>query len=411
MRLLMITTGYLPYTFSENLCNGKLGYAMYQKGWKLDVISRKDEGPTYSAEWTAPWTTIKDGVYEVTYHTGNRLIQVVDTLHSSFSLGIYPDGGIRWARRAYELALKLCKENHYDAVLTRSPSDMPHLVGLRLKEKLGIRWIANWNDPATPIWPEPYTHHFSKSEQARKMAYTERCLRQADINTFPSQSLLDHFTSHFPFLTEKRTVVVPHIALAEEIAPKPLALPKGERFRMCHSGNLSVERDPELTFKALRELIDEGYDKLLFSIMGHINDYTNDLIKRYRLEQVVDCIGGFPYMQALEKMQAYDCLVLLEAKLKRGIFFASKFTDYAQLGKPILAISPIDGFAATTIGQYGGGVCVDNSDYLSIKKGILKLYNAWNEGTLHALYPTEKLYKQFSADSVIKIYDSMLSHL
>lgn len=31
MRLLLIALGYLPYTFSENLCNGKLAYAMYKK--------------------------------------------------------------------------------------------------------------------------------------------------------------------------------------------------------------------------------------------------------------------------------------------------------------------------------------------------------------------------------------------
>ena len=42
-------------------------------------------------------------------------------------------------------------------------------------------------------------------------------------------------------------------------------------------------------------------------------------------------------MEALSKMQTYDILVLLEARLEKGIFFASKFTDYLQTGLPILA--------------------------------------------------------------------------
>lgn len=407
MRLLMITSGYLPYTFSENLCNGKLGYAMHQEGWQLDVISKRDEGPAYSAEWVEPWTAIKEGVHEVTYHTGSRCEQVIDTLRSSFNLGIYPEGGIRWARRAYQLAVKMCKENHYDAVLTRSPSDMPHIIGLRLKQKLGIRWIANWNDPAAPIWPEPYTHHFTPKVQARKMACTEMCLRNADINSFPSQSLLDHFLSHFPILSSGHTMVIPHIALVDDILPQTKVLRRHKEFRMCHSGNLSAERNPDLTFKAMRELIDEGHDKIRFSIMGHINDYTNELIKKYSLERYVDCIGGFPYMQALEKMQEYDCLVLLEAQLKKGIFFASKFTDYAQLNKPILAISPKEGFAASTLKQYGGGISVNNEDYLSIKNGIMALYQAWAEGSLNH-YSTDKLIAQFSARHVVSLYRSML---
>ena len=75
-------------------------------------------------------------------------------------------------------------------MLTRSPSDIPHIIGLRLKEKLGIRWIANWNNHAAPcIWQEPYTHHFSAKEQVRKDQFTQMCLKGADVNTFYLHSL------------------------------------------------------------------------------------------------------------------------------------------------------------------------------------------------------------------------------
>lgn len=408
MRLLLIAPGYLPYTFSENLCNGKLAYAMYKKGWHVDVLSKVDEGPAYSTEWTEPWLPLKKNNITITYPIGGKLTRMWDVLRSSVKLGMYPEGGVRWACRAYELALKLCKENHYDAVLTRSPSDIPHIIGLRLKEKLGIRWIANWNDPAAPIWPEPYTHHFSAKEQARKDQFTQMCLKGADVNTFPSQSLLEHFTSHYPFLAEQKTEVIPHIALVEDIVPRLKVKPVNDKFRMCHSGNLSKERNPELTFKALRELIDEGFNKMEFSIMGHFNDYTTELIRKYQLEDYVKCIGGFPYMEAIQKMQEFDCLVLLEARLKKGIFFASKFTDYAQLGKPILAISPTNGFAADTLAQFGGGISVNNQSYRSIKNGILKLYMTWMNHTLSQDYSTQKLYEQVSAEHVIDIYERIL---
>ena len=44
MRHLMIATGYLPYLFSENLCNGKLVFALKESGIDVDVISRVDYG-------------------------------------------------------------------------------------------------------------------------------------------------------------------------------------------------------------------------------------------------------------------------------------------------------------------------------------------------------------------------------
>lgn len=410
MKLLMITSGYLPYTFSENLCNGKLAYAMYRKGWQVDVISKEDEGPVYdkSNEWTEPWLPLKDRNITLTYPLGGKLTRLYDTLWSSLKMGVYPEGGIRWARRAYELALKMCGENHYDAVLTRSPSDISHIIGLRLKEKLGIRWVANWNDPSAPMWPEPYTQHFSEKDQKRKMHFTEMCLKGADINSFPSQELLDHFASYFPFLRNQKTAVIPHIALVEDIVPHALETPCSDKFRMCHSGNLGGKRDPEYTFKAMRELIDEGYDKMELSVMGRIDDYMLDLIKTYQLDDFVIRCGSFPYMEAMRKMQEFDCLVLLEAQLKKGIFFASKFTDYAQLRKPILAISPTDGFAASMLAEFGGGISVDNKDYKSIKQGILRLYQTWESGDLSKQYSSDTLYAQVNVERVMDIYERLL---
>ena len=113
-------------------------------------------------------------------------------------------------------------------------------------------------------------------------------------------------------------------------------------------------------------------------------------------------------MEAIRKMQEFDCLVLLEAKLRKGIFFASKFTDYAQIGKPILAISPKTGFAANAISQFGGGISVDNENYRDIKQGIKSLYDSWLSGSLSEQYSTASLYKQVSASCVLQIYSDIL---
>lgn len=63
---------------------------------------------------------------------------------------------------------------------------------------------------------------------------------------------------------------------------------------MCHSGNLSSERNPELTFKAIRELIDEGYRSIQLDIMGYINEHTKLLIEKYDLKDHVCFVGSYP---------------------------------------------------------------------------------------------------------------------
>lgn len=406
MRALLIATGYLPYAFSENLCNAKLVYALQQSGWEIDVISRMDEGNTYSSEWQEPWFCLQPNLHEVTYALGNKFARIWDLLLSTLQMG-YPLSGIRWARRAYKQAVALHKEKHYDVVLTRSPSDVPHIVGYKLKLRFGVRWIANWNDPSATIWPEPYTHHFSAYKKKMLEKYTIQCLRGADVNTFPSQSLLNHFTGHFPFLCNQETKVIPHIALWESLYTSTKR-EKKDKLYLCHSGNLSEERNPDLLFRAMREMIDEGYTHIRLDIMGHINDYTQELIDKYNLSDYVGCAGGFPYMEAMRRMQEYDVLVLLEARMREGIFFASKFTDYAQNARPIFAISPVNGFAKDMLAEYGGGIAVNNEDFKDIKEGLCELYASWESGRLSVDYDTILLYEQFSAQEVVNMYNQLL---
>ena len=157
----------------------------------------------------------------------------------------------------------------------------------------------------------------------------------------------------------------------------------------------------------MREMIDEGYTRMRLDIMGHINDYTRALIDKYALTDYVGCAGSYPYMEAVNRLSDYDALVLLEARLQRGIFFASKFTDYAQSTRPILAVSPKEGFAHDMVTRYGGGVFVDNEDYKDIKRGLLEVYKAWESGKLSEVYDTKTLYEEFSAQKVVNIYNSL----
>ncbi len=407
MNILYITVGYLPYTFSESLCNGKLVYALQRQGIDIDVISRTYDSSLYSNDWTEPWALLKEHTHEVKYNHGNRLVRFFDTLRASAYFSIYPIDGLRWAYYAYMEAIRLSKSKHYDIIMTRSPSDIPHLVGYKLKQTLGIPWIANWNDPSATIWPKPYSHQFSVIKKWQLNHLTDKYLDSTDVNTFPSQWLLDHFMKSNPNLKNKNNIVIPHIALDESIELKPSQPMDCGKFRMCHSGNLSAERNPELTFRAIRQLIDEGRDKMEFHIMGYVNNYTQKLIDKYNLNAYVKCIGGFPYMDAMWKMQEYDCLVLLEAILEKGIFFPSKLTDYAQMNRPILAISPTDGYAVENIDK--SGIVVDNKDVNSIKHGIASLYDAWMDGVLSSKYDSTELYKIYRAQNVVERYKQLLS--
>lgn len=403
----MIATGYPPYLFSENLCNGKLALALIENGIDIDVISRVDEGPTYVTEWTYPWEILKSTAHVVKYNSGNKFQQLTDVIYSGAKMGRNYISGIRWARRSYEKAVALMNEKHYDAVLTRSPNDIAHLVGYMLKTKIGCRWLANWNDPAEPIWPGKYKHEFSPSQQKKKMDFTSKLLFTADVNTFPSDSLRSHFIDCFPELKNHQTEVLPHIGLIQSAWPIGEKKINDGKIRFLHSGNLSEERNPETTFQAMRRLIDIGEDQFEFHIMGNVNNYTKELVKKYALENHVFFIGSYPYIKALEKMQSYDVLVLLEAKLEKGIFFASKFTDYLQTGLPIFAISPSIGFAVDKLKGKHGEYIADNQDSGSIYLEFKKIFEDFRKNSIFETSSSD-LFNEVSPNSVVSKLKSII---
>jgi len=63
-----------------------------------------------------------------------------------------PDARIGWNSFAYEQAEKLIKEFGITTVITSSPPHSTQLIGLKLKRKLGIHWIADLRDPWTDIY-------------------------------------------------------------------------------------------------------------------------------------------------------------------------------------------------------------------------------------------------------------------
>lgn len=410
MKILFITIGFAPYTFSESLCNSKLVLAMLEKGWAVDVISRIDEGHNYSTEWEDPWFRLKDITHLVKYKTGNKIERTIDSIKSAIKMGGFFIEGVRWAAHAYDLACKLNKEKEYDVIITRSPSDVPHIVGYKLSRKTGIKWISNWNDPASTIWPEPYTHHFSNRELKQHQRYERLCLSNADAITYPAETLGAIFKIAYPFLKNKLCMEIPHIALVDGIL-KFKDYKKQDVFSLCHSGNLSIERNPENTFKAIRELIDEYNIRMRFDIMGYANEFTQQLIIKYQLEDTVHFIGAYSYIKAIDLLQNYDALVLIEAILAYGVFFPSKLVDYVQANRPIIAVSPVNGYVSTMLNKYGGGIAVDNTQYKDIKQVLKTMYDKWNQGTLGNAYNSVRLKKHYSSNSVIDQYNSLFRKL
>ncbi len=402
MKILFITTGFPPYMFSENIVNGKLVLAFKEKNWQVDVISKKEDVTFYSNDWDYPFESLKENTIEIEYKLGNKVIRIFDYLKCSLLLGFYSMNGNRWAYRAYKKALQLATENNYDFIISRSPDDIAHLVALKLKNRKKINWIANWNDPAQTIWPHPYKLKLSLLKRLSSQKLTKNVLKKANYLTFPSDNLFKHFENNFKSISKAKSKVIPHIEFSNLNLEK-IENNNSTAVKLCHSGNLSLERNPELLFKAIAEINENSEIKIYLDIIGKINSYSMDLIKKYKLNNYINFLGSFNYFDSIQLINNYDYLVLVEAEMENGFFFPSKVVDYFQCNKPIISISPVNGFMKDLSKKEDRIIFIENTNYIVLVNTLKELINN----------PFAKKIEKsdlFSSERVLKIYSELFQN-
>ena len=105
---------------------------------------------------------------------------------------------------------------------------------------------------------------------------------------------------------------------------------------------------------------------------------------------------------------AADVFLLVEAKLKEGVFMPSKLADYLAAGKPILALSPRVGTVADYL-KDGGGLVVEPDDVAGIAAALEQLLDLWQAGRLATLRPPAATIARVSPEQVVPLYEQALA--
>ncbi|MBN1346442.1 MAG: glycosyltransferase [Phycisphaerae bacterium] len=410
-RLLMFTTGFAPYAASENLVNGKLALALLACGYDIDVISRQDPGFQYSNTWSEPWLSLRERTYEAQYEAGSGILRGLDSVRQVCRVG-HPAGGVRWAGRAAVLGMRLHRQRPYDFILSRAPCDVAHLPAMYMARKTQLPWVANWNDPPAHIWPPPYHEDMGGLTRRIYRRLATAVFRHASAVTFPSERLRQYVLSRMGHPKDRLTAAIPHVGLCRTSFPK-IGKQRGGRFTLCHAGNLSPERHPEIFLRTLARFVEDrrASGHVSLELLGVDAVGIGPLVSRCGLTSVVTAAAPRPYRQTLQHLATRDALLILEAPCREGIFLPSKLVDYAQVGRPILGVSPKNGVVADALARGGGGIAVDCRDPKEIYHGLKRLYESWKDGSLDERYGSRRLYDAFTPRIVADAYERLLDQL
>ena len=375
-RIVYIAPHSFPIKSSESICNSKVAYVLASMGYQIDVFACSDSS-TYPKDskidqflQEVPNMRIftvrpsKKNFYRTASITSN-LKCVPHNLKVFFKTGFYYNGiSTPFAvLQAIENLIKSEGGFHYDVMITRG--FLTDVVGITLKKKYGVTWIANWNDPF-PLkrFPAPYGQGYDAKLPFFENRVYEAIQKYADIHTFPSSRLRDYMLKCFTHVKKENTRVIHHMAHSEltQFFNKKNASESILKIVSC--GSVGVPRKPEVFLKALSIALKEVNVKLKLFFVGFYSDSLKSLSKELRLSDIVEFIPPKRYSECMDLISSCDVSLIIETTCEEGIYLPTKCVDAFQCSKPIFCVSPKIGTLRDIVEKFHVGYIsdIDNID-------------------------------------------------
>ena len=289
---------------------------------------------------------------------------------------LIPDPRKFWVKPSVKVLGDILASNCIDTIITTGPPHSMHLIGLKLKEKYGVKWLADFRDPWTQ-WDLFDNFYLSKWARNRHAALERKVLQRADRVI----SVSNHYAADLAKLGGRKVEVITNGFDASEFEKHSHLQP--EEFVIRHVGVVDELRDPRPLLKAVKELKSEGKG-FRVEFIGNINQTLRSEIEEDAyLKELVSIKSYIPHSEVLKvyRQSAVLLLILAHSQNAPGNI-PGKLFEYLASQRPILAIGATDGDSAQIIKETGAGVTCRAEDTEQIKKSLEDMYDQFLAGNV-----------------------------
>ena len=290
-----------------------------------------------------------------------------------------PDARVLWVKPSVSYLEKYIKENNIDTIVTSGPPHSLHLIGLELKEKLGVKWFADFRDPWTTIG---YHKALRLSNYAAKK---HKKLESKVLNTADTIIVTSKTTkTEFEAITNKPISIITNGYDIENVEKQTL----DTKFTLAHIGSFLSDRNPPFLWECLTELLNEIPDfksHLEIKLIGAVSQEVLDAISQFNLNDYLNLLGYVSHHEAIAHQKKSQVLLLIEINSEdTKSIIPGKLFEYMVSNRPIIAIGPQGSDFADIIKETNTGVFFDYSEKAKLKSVILDFYNQFLEGKLQS---------------------------
>jgi hypothetical protein len=308
-----------------------------------------------------------------------------------------PDARFLWIKPSVKYLKKYIQENDIDTIVTSGPPHSLHLIGLKLKEDLNVKWFADFRDPWTTIG---YHKELKLSSYASKIhkELESKVLNAADTIIVTSKTTKTEFQA----LTSKPIEVITNGYDIEKVEKKPL----DSKFSLAHIGSFLSERNPEILWQSLSELVTEipsFKNDLELKLIGAVSQEVLKTISKYNLDSYLNNLGYVSHKEAVSHQRTSQILLLIEINSENTkSILPGKLFEYMVSERPIIAIGPKDSDFAEIIQSTNTGVFFTYDEKEALKALIASHYNLFLQHNLKVFpvglqhYSRKNLTKQLS---------------
>ena len=290
-----------------------------------------------------------------------------------------PDARKFWIKPSVKQLSAYLEKNPVDVIITTGPPHSLHLIGLELKARYGIKWLADFRDPWTNI---DYFHSLplTSSSRARHYELETKVLEKADAVLVVGKSMKDEFI--------ERANKVQVLTNGYDDFKQEGKIELDTKFSISHIGLMNADRNPMVLWRALTELVEESAEfehDLQVNLIGKCAEEVYKAVADFNLEDKVDFVGYVGHNEVLAYQQASQVLLLSVNKVASAkSIVTGKIFEYLQSQRPIIGIGPVDGDLAEILEECEAGRMVDFEDMQSLKDVVTQHYKAYKAGKLVA---------------------------
>jgi len=287
-----------------------------------------------------------------------------------------PDARKFWIKPSVKNLSNYLNENKVDVIVSNGPPHTTHMIGLALKKKFNIPWLADFRDPWTNI---DFYDKLMLSKWADKKHHRleDAVIKHADALVTVSPNWAKDFKEQ-----SKHDFNVIYNGFDEkDFSDKEVEL--DQKFSIVHIGSMNKDRNPHNLWEVLGEICSEieGFSKdLEIKMVGPTDIAIKNALIENNLSENINKIDYVPHSEVVTYLLGAQLLLLPINDTPNSLgVIPGKLFEYLAARRPIICIGPLKGDSCRIINETQAGYTFSFNNKSDLKSALISLYNEYTE--------------------------------